>query len=329
LSPLRQGILGVTSGDWSEGGLSSSSAIGVAYLLALEDCNPGSSRRKEAQILITPTRLEPPYVGCYGVKSAADNIQLDQYIENQYLGLNNGILDQAAILCSRQDHLTVIDCLAYANQHGKPTVTEPSGIRLLPRSAAMPPFVFLVVFSGLTKSLVTTAYNLRVQECATAARILLDATGRPEALRLLGQVAPEEYDAGRHRLSGAAAKRAAHFFSESARVRAGLIAWQQGDLPAFGRLMNESCQSSIENYECGSPPLIDLWRILSETPGIHGARFSGAGFRGCCVALADPASAAQAGQEILAAYARKHPQLAASARALVCQSADGAGIVSP
>ena len=93
-----------------------------------------------------------------------------------------------------------------------------------------------------------------------------------------------------------------------------------GDLQKIGQLMNESGQSSIENYQCGSPPLIDLCRLMREMPGIYGARFSGAGFRGCCVALAKPEVAGRVGPEIVAAYGRLHPAPATAARAVVCTS---------
>ena len=82
---LACGLVGITSGDLAEMGLSSSASVGLACLLALEAVN--------------------------GLElGAAENIRLDQAIENQYLGLNNGILDQTAILLSRQGCLTVIDC---------------------------------------------------------------------------------------------------------------------------------------------------------------------------------------------------------------------------
>ena len=110
--------------------------------------------------------------------------------------------------------------------------------------------------------------------------MLLEAAGRSDCAPLLGNVTHEEYAAYRFRLWGPPALRARHFFSESKRVRMGVDAWRRGDLETFGRLMAESGRSSIENYECGSRPLIDLYNILIHTEGVYGARFSGAGFRG-------------------------------------------------
>jgi len=287
--PLVTGIVGVTAGRLGEGGLSSSAAVGVAYLLALEQVN-GLEVSKE------------------------ENIALDQAIENGYLGLRNGILDQSAILLSRRGHLTHIDCRTTRHE-------------LIPQAASMPPFVILVAFSGLKQALVSTDYNRRVEECAAAAKALLAAAGREEEKPLLGHLTATEYRAHRQGLSGALARRAAHFFSEVERVARGVEVWRGGDLERFGELMTASGESSIRNYECGCEPLIDLYHILIQTEGVHGARFSGAGFRGCCVALADPEAAAQAGAEVRRAYAQRHPGLAAEAPVLVCAAADGARIL--
>ena len=286
---LEQGFVGVTAGRMSEGGVSSSSAVGIAYLLALEDVNG----------------LET---------TAADNVELDRVIENGYLGLNNGILDQSAILLSRRDHLTLIDC-------------RTAGHELIPRAASSPPFSILLAFSGLKGALVSMDYNRRVQECADAAAVLLEAADRPEQTRLLGNVTPEEYAALRTRLSDAPARRAEHFFTESERVRLGVAAWREGDIETVGRLMVESGRSSIENYECGSEPLIDLYHILAETEGVYGTRFSGAGFRGCCVALMDPQAAHGAVPRIRQAYAARHPDLAQDAPVFICGTDDGARIL--
>jgi galactokinase len=283
---LSRGMVGVMTGPWSEGGLSSSAAVGVACLLALEDVN--------------------------GLRVAAEeNILLDQAIENDYLGLKNGILDQSGILLSRRDHLTVVDCAT--NQHKLVPTAQPAGTWSL-----------VLAFSGLKQALTGTDYNRRVAECAAAARILLEAAGRPEANALLGCVREAEYVQHKHRLPPTLDRRAAHFFSEVERVRRGVMAWSKGDLPSFGRLMTESGESSIRNYQCGSPPLVDLYELLVRCPGVYGARFSGAGFRGCCVALVNEAGARQIAEAITPAYARRQPALAAQASVEICHSEDGA-----
>jgi len=284
--PLRRGIQGVTSGRLDGGGLSSSAAIGVALLLALEEANG-----------LTVTEQ--------------DNIALDQAIENEYLGLRNGILDQAAILLSRRDQLTCLDCQTRRHE-------------LIPAAAAVGPPAILIAFSGLKKALVGTDYNRRVEECRTAAALLLRALGRPDAVPVLRSVGPDEYAQFQHLLDGPPARRAAHFFSEVERVHQGVECWRRGDLAGFGRLVSASGESSIRNYECGCPPLIDLYEILIATQGVYGARFSGAGFRGCCLALMDAPAAEPAAEAVLRRYRKRQPQLADEAFVFVCGSDDGA-----
>lgn len=284
--PLQRGLVGVLTGSWSEGGLSSSAAVGVACLLALEDVN---------DLTVTP----------------AQNVLLDQAIENDYLGLHNGILDPAGILLSRKDHLTLVECAT--GRH-----------RLIPAGASSPSWSILLAFSGLRQALTATDYNRRVTECADAARILLAATGRPAAAPVLGHISEHEYSAHQDRLPEPLNRRAEHFFTEAARVRAGVKAWQRGDLREFGRLMTASGESSIRNYQCGCPPLIELYEILVRCPGVYGARFSGAGFRGCCLALVDQAADGSVAEEIIHAYARRQPGLAANAAVVAVRSADGA-----
>ena len=283
---LRRGLVGMTMGGLDGGGLSSSAAVGVAYLLALEDVNA---------LHVTPM----------------ENVRLDQAIENGYLGLRNGILDQSAILFSRRRHLTEIDC-------------DTGSHRLHSQPDRMPPFRILIAFSGLRKVLVGTDYNRRVDECAQAAAILLRAANQATEPAILGRVSGADYETHRHLLQGAEAKRAAHFFSERRRVKQGIAAWRAGNLAEFGRLMTESGRSSIENYECGSPPLADLYEILVDTPGVYGARFSGAGFRGCCVALVAADRAVEAADSVARQYAARQPDLSAQASVLLCDSDDGA-----
>jgi galacturonokinase len=260
--------------------------VGIAYLLALEQVNALSV-------------------------TAEENIRLDQAIENGYLGLHNGILDQSGILLSRRDQLTFIDCATTAH-------------KLIPAARTTPPWSVLLAFSGLREALVGTDYNRRVAECEAAARMLLAAAGRAEETPLLGRVRQQEYAEHAVRLPEPLRRRAAHFFSEVERVHQGAVAWKQGELREFGRLMTASGESSIRNYQCGCPQLVDLYEIMVKCAGVYGARFSGAGFRGCCVGLVSRALAARAAQTIQRAYARHQPHLAATAFVAVCHSDDGA-----
>jgi galactokinase/galacturonokinase len=114
-------------------------------------------------------------------------------------------------------------------------------------------------------------------------------------------------------------RRARHFFTETRRVREGIAAWSAGDLDEMGRLINASGASSVYNYESGCPPLITLYEILRDCPGVYGARFSGGGFRGCCIGLANPAYRDQIRAAVDAQYPVRHPEVAESYSVHFCK----------
>ena len=172
--------------------------------------------------------------------------------------------------------------------------------------------------------MVGTDYNRRVEECRTAAELLLRAVGRPDALPVLRNIGPDEYAQCGQLLQGPPARRAAHYFSEVERVQQGVECWRRGDMVGFGRLVSASGESSIRSYECGCPPLVDLYEILIATAGVYGARFSGAGFRGCCLGLLEAQAAEPAIESVLSRYRERQPQLAGDAFAFACRSDDGA-----
>ncbi len=268
---LTVGIDGIVEGRMPIGGLSSSAAVGVAYLLALETAN---------DLQIAP----------------AENIELDRYIENTYLGLKNGILDPSIILLSDRDHLTFLDCQSVE-------------FRKFATPADNGHFEVLVAYSGLACSLASTDYNARVTECQRAARMMLDWAGLPVPERpRLRLVSEEIYDDLGGDLPAPLDRRARHFFTEIQRVRAGIEAWSAGDLEEMGNLINESGASSVYNYESGSPQLITLYELLRDCPGVYGARFSGGGFRGSCIGLVDPRFRDEIRERIDAHYPAAHPE---------------------
>ncbi|KAG0495502.1 hypothetical protein HPP92_000193 [Vanilla planifolia] len=280
---MVHGIIGFISG--SEGldssGLSSSAAVGIAYLLALESANNLSM-------------------------STSDNIDLDKIIENEYLGLRNGILDQSAILLSKYGYLTVMNCKTKAH-----TLV---GHSISPGDTASDgpiEYKILLSFSGVKHCLKDNpGYNCRVAECQEAAKFLLCASGAENVEPRLCEVDPHIYETHKHLLKAKLAKRAEHYFSENKRVVEGVDAWASGNIVEFGRLISASGLSSIQNYECGCEPMIQLYEILLKAPGVFGARFSGAGFRGCCLAFVDSHQAEAAAAFVQREYCKVQPELA-------------------
>jgi galactokinase len=116
-------------------------------------------------------------------------------------------------------------------------------------------------------------------------------------------------------------RRATHFFTEVDRVHQGASAWAESELERFGELMNQSCASSIHNYQSGSEILIELHELASSTRGVYGSRFSGGGYGGCVVALAKRDLAEAARLEIAEKFSAKHPELPSSV--FIAETGDG------
>lgn len=286
---LTRGFEGFISGKLPIGGLSSSAAVATAYLMALCDVNGLDVSREEL-------------------------IQQSHWMENHFIGLKNGILDQSANILSRNGHLMVMDC--HTGQY-----------ELVPASTKLPKFEVVVVYSGLSTALIGTDYNNRVDECKVSAWLLQEiAHGSVSPLKdvCLRDVDPAVYHKYINWIPGRFKKRAEHFFSENERVRRGVEYWAQGDLRAFGRLMFESGQSSISNYECGCPELITIYELLCECPGVYGARFSGAGYRGCCIGLIDPKRKKDIARILHTEYPARHPLYRDRYQVHFCGTDDGA-----
>lgn len=270
---LKYGIHGVIQGSLPVGGLSSSAAVLIAYVMAFAKAND-----------IT---LEPFEV-----------VRIASEAEREYIGLNNGILDQACIALGKKDGLLFLDC-------------DSNDYRIIKRNPEMPDFEIGIFFSGLTRSLVNSDYNLRVFECKTAAWNMLAYLDQPLKTfdrTFLRDIPKATYDQTRIAMPKRFAKRAEHFYSEYRRVRQGVTAWESGNLKLFGKLCFASCESSIHNYECGSPELIAIYEIMRTLPGIYGGRFSGAGFKGACMALVDPAYKEDIEKELTRQYLEKFPE---------------------
>jgi galactokinase/galacturonokinase len=289
---LHRGIRGVVRGKLPIGGLSSSAAVTTAYLMALCDVNDIELPEREL-------------------------IDYSHWVETDFIGLNNGILDQSANILSRDGYLMVMDC-------------RTEEFEMVPRSAQMPEFEIVVVYSGISTTLIKTDYNNRVDECKVAAWLLQElgdlevSAFREVRLRDIPRVI---YEAHAEQLPGRFRRRADHFYGELERVRAGVEAWTRGDIEAFGRQVFASGQSSIEKYESGCPELITIYETLAESDGVYGARFSGAGYRGCCIGLVDPAYKESVAARIDEVYPARHPQFRDHYRVFFSQTADGAEVL--
>ncbi|HXG30696.1 MAG TPA: galactokinase family protein [Thermodesulfobacteriota bacterium] len=282
--PIRYGFIGALIGTLPASGLSSSASIGLAYLHALA--------------MVNGLKLTP-----------SDYIELDRRLENDYLKLKNGILDQATILHGKREHLLHID-----------TIT--GDVEPLSKPEGSEGFRIIVAYSGFSRELASSGFNTRVEECRRAV-ILLGLMGGVMSAKVLSEIPEEVFRMKSKKLPETLRRRTSHFYSEVRRVRDGVRAWQEGDWEAFGRLMKESCLSSFENYESGSPELKSLQEIVSSTHGVYGSRFSGGGYGGCVIGLVRHDIAEDAASRIYEAYLDRYPELKGRAAVYLADSEDG------
>lgn len=285
---LSVGFRGEIQGTLPIGGLSSSAAVIITYIRAISALNG---------ISLTQQQL----------------IDLAHWAETRYIGLNNGLLDQSCEVYGKKDHLLCLDTLD-------------SSYELIPRSGKMPAFDIMIVFSGLERALIYSAYNARVDECKAAAYALKALSGIPYekfADTRLRDVDKEVFEVFQDKLPEAWRKRARHYYTEVERVRTGVEAWRSGDMASFGKTIFESGRSSIENYEAGAPELIALHDIALHADGVYGSRFSGAGFKGCYMALIDPSYKDKLVAKFTDVYLRQFPDLKERFSIHFCHSADG------
>lgn len=199
--------------------------------------------------------------------------RLAQQAEVRYAGVRCGIMDQMAASLADERHMLFLD-------------TRSLERRLLP----LPEGTELVVLdSGVPRRLAEGAYNQRRAECEAAARQLGVA-----ALREVADVGAVE------RLPEPLNRRARHVVAENLRV---LRAATDVAAEEFGALMNASHASLRDDFEVSIAALDDLVALLQAHPAVFGARLTGAGFGGACVALARQGQGREAGSQVLAAYA--------------------------
>ena len=190
----------------------------------------------------------------------------------------------------------------------------------------MKPYKIAIFFSGLERSLAGSAFNMRVDECRSAAYALKAYAGMPYGKfseTYLREVPREVFEQYKDKLPDSWRKRADHFYSEFERVERGVDAWRRGDIEEFGKRCFESGYSSIHSWETGSPELIKLYEIMTATDGIYGGRFSGAGFKGCCMALIDPDKEDAIIEKVTREYLAAFPHLEGKYSAHICITANG------
>jgi galactokinase len=227
--------------------------------------------------------------------------QLGQQVENDWIGVNSGIMDQMISAAGKQDSALLIDCRTLE------TEALP-----LPRGT-----VVAVLDTGTRRGLVTSAYNDRRKSCEKAARIL-----GVDALR---DVSVTDFEMRDFMLDDVTRKRARHVVTENARVLVARDALKRGDPVDFGLLMNLSHDSMRDDFEISSEALNAIVECAQQQDGCYGARMTGGGFAGCAVALVRVGAAAAFTDQVAACYTDRtehEPQI------YITPAVQGTGIVS-
>jgi galactokinase len=259
-----RGLVLAITGDVPQGaGLSSSAAVEVAVAGAFRDA------------FALPTE---------DVALA----QLCQRAENEFVGVQCGIMDQFASVLSQRDHALLIDCRTLSCE-AVPLRLEAAGLDVVIANSAIP------------RELVSSAYNDRRRECEAAVIELRERLRRPElnSLRDVTQAALEEALIQGETLP---LHRARHVVTEIARVAAAVEALHQSDFAELGRLMQESHQSLRDDYEVSSPELDLLVALATAQDYVLGARLTGAGFGGCTVNLVQADAIDAFARDVIAPY---------------------------
>lgn len=285
---LSYGIKAHIKGSLPIGGLSSSAAVIIAFLNAL--CRVNNIILSKGEMVTTAL-----------------------WAENEFVGVSCGKLDQSCEIYSKKNNLLYIDM-------------KDDSYELIPANENMPEFKIAIFFSGLERSLVGSQFNMRVDELKSAAYMLKAFSGMEYGKfsdTRLRDVPREIFENHKDKLPENWRKRAIHYYSEMERVSKGKEAWEKGDITQFGKLSFESGESSINNYETGSPQLKKIHEIMKETEGIYGGRFSGAGFKGCAMALVNPEYEEKIKFEVTQKYLKEFPELEGKFGVHFTQTADG------
>ena len=191
-----------------------------------------------------------------------------QVAENQYVGVQSGLMDQFAESCGVEDAALFLDCRSSAW-----------------RPIALPPELAIVVcHTGSPRKLERSDYNVRRSQCEAAVAAL--AAVDPD-IRSLRDVTAAMLDREAERLDPVAARRARHVVAENERVGQTVTALADGDLAAVGELFAASHASLRDLFEVSSPELDAMVEIVREVPGVVATRMTGAGFGGCTVTLVE------------------------------------------
>ncbi len=234
---------------------------------------------------------------------ASQMAKLAQKAENEWVGVNCGIMDQMASAVSKAGSALFLDCRS-----------------LIYQFAPLPENISVVILDTSTRrGLVESAYNERRSQCEEAARWF--------GVKALRDVSVEEFEGKRKKISGMSdvvLKRARHVITENARVLNALDLMKTGNVKKLGELFNASHNSLRDDFEVTNQALNQIVECAQDQSSCYGARMTGAGFGGCAVALVQEDHIQEFIQAVSAAYNQKS---GLDAGVYICKASEGANLV--
>jgi galactokinase len=254
------------AGDWGD------YARGVAFFLRKANVKPkGFTGALESTIpigsgLSSSAALEVLVATAFEIFSGLtmeplDIIKLCRRAENEFVGVNCGIMDQFAVRLGKEKSAVFLDCRTLAHEY----IQMPEDVKIV------------VVDTNVRRSLASSKYNERRAECESAARKLV--------VKSLRDVSVDEFGNNADKLGEIERKRAKHVVYENSRVLDMKAALRAGDLETCRGLMKASHESLRDDYEVSCFELNIAVGIAEKLNGVYGARMTGAGFGGCTVNL--------------------------------------------
>lgn len=226
--------------------------------------------------------------GLYGFDiDRVELVKIGQRVENHFIGVNSGIMDQFAIGMGAKDKAIYLD-------------TNTLEYELVP--AEFGHNVVLIMNTNKRRELVESNYNERRSQCEEALRRLQAHL----SIKTLGELTIEEFEANRNLIADEVLeRRVKHAVYENERTKLAKEALTSGDLVKFGQLLNESHISLRDDYEVTGIELDTLVHTAWEQEGVLGARMTGAGMGGCAIALVDRGYVEAVEQAVQTAYTEK------------------------
>jgi galactokinase len=225
-----------------------------------------------------------------------------QRAENEWVGVNCGIMDQLISAAGVDGHALLIDCRSLETRQVP-----------IPTAAAV-----VVLDTGTRRGLVDSAYNERRAQCEAAARLF--------GVRALRDIDEETFSKREKELDPSTRKRARHVVTENARTLRAAELLERGDLTGVGELMDRSHASLRDDFEVSRSELDTMVELAQRDDACFGARMTGAGFGGCAVALVRRDRASAFARSVAAAYT---VAVGLPAAAYVCEATAGASVEKP